>query len=127
MAVEEGSVGNLMITKYNATKIREAIAKMITKDELPFLYHLLNSPNGIYLTKQILKLLEYPLEQVRASWSGKNALLRGSQSPHPIVRSIKDCKVPKYSCGFSKTSCYPCQSNRYVLNKIALKIEWHNL
>ena len=36
MAVGEESVGNLVITKYNATKIREAIAKMITKDELPF-------------------------------------------------------------------------------------------
>ena len=30
------SVGNLVIMKYNATKIKEAIAKMITKDELPF-------------------------------------------------------------------------------------------
>ena len=35
MAVGEISIDNLVITKYNATKIREAIA-MITKDELPF-------------------------------------------------------------------------------------------
>jgi hypothetical protein len=36
MAVGNRSVGNLVITKYNAMKIREAIAKMITKNELPF-------------------------------------------------------------------------------------------
>ncbi|XP_059451427.1 zinc finger BED domain-containing protein RICESLEEPER 2-like [Corylus avellana] len=36
MAMGEGTVGNLVITKYNAGKIREAIAKMIIKDELPF-------------------------------------------------------------------------------------------
>ncbi|XP_059431483.1 zinc finger BED domain-containing protein RICESLEEPER 2-like [Corylus avellana] len=36
MAVGEGSVGKLVITKYNAAKIREAIAQMIIKDELPF-------------------------------------------------------------------------------------------
>jgi hypothetical protein len=36
MAVGNRSVGNLVITKYNAMKIKEAIAKMITKDELSF-------------------------------------------------------------------------------------------
>jgi hypothetical protein len=36
MTVGDGYVSNLMITKCNATKIKEAIAKMITKDELPF-------------------------------------------------------------------------------------------
>jgi hypothetical protein len=36
MVVGEGSIGNLVIMKYNATKIREVIAKMITKDEFPF-------------------------------------------------------------------------------------------
>jgi hypothetical protein len=34
--VGEGSIGNLVIAKYNAMKIRLAIAKMIIKDELPF-------------------------------------------------------------------------------------------
>jgi hypothetical protein len=34
--VGEGTCGNLVITKYNATKIREAISKMIIVDELPF-------------------------------------------------------------------------------------------
>jgi hypothetical protein len=32
----EGSVGNLVIAKYNAQKIREALAKMVIVDELPF-------------------------------------------------------------------------------------------
>ena len=36
VTVGDGSIGNLVITKYNATKIKEAIAKIITKDELPF-------------------------------------------------------------------------------------------
>jgi hypothetical protein len=36
MAVGEGSIGNLVIVKYNATKIRVAISKMIIVDELPF-------------------------------------------------------------------------------------------
>ena len=36
MSVEDGCVGNMVITKYNAMKIRLAIAKMIIKDELPF-------------------------------------------------------------------------------------------
>jgi predicted GTPase len=36
MTVGDKSVGNLVITKYNTTKIKEAIARMITKDELPF-------------------------------------------------------------------------------------------
>jgi hypothetical protein len=36
LTVGDEFVGNLVITKYNATKIREAIARMITKDELPF-------------------------------------------------------------------------------------------
>ena len=36
MSVGDGCVGNMVITKYNATKIRLAIAKMIIKAELPF-------------------------------------------------------------------------------------------
>ena len=36
MLVGEGSVGNLVIVKYNAMKIRLTITKMIIKDELPF-------------------------------------------------------------------------------------------
>jgi predicted GTPase len=36
LTVGDDFVCNLMITKYNATKIKEAIARMITKDELPF-------------------------------------------------------------------------------------------
>jgi hypothetical protein len=36
MLVGKGSVGNLVIVKYNAMKIRLKIAKMIIKDELPF-------------------------------------------------------------------------------------------
>jgi hypothetical protein len=36
MSVGEGCVGNMVIAKCNATKIRLAIAKMIIKDELPF-------------------------------------------------------------------------------------------
>jgi hypothetical protein len=36
MSVGERCVGNMMIAKYNATKIMLAIAKMIIKDELPF-------------------------------------------------------------------------------------------
>lgn len=34
--VGEGSCGNLMIAKYNASKRRRAISKMIIVDELPF-------------------------------------------------------------------------------------------
>jgi len=34
--VGEGTCGNLVFTKYNATKIRESISKMIIVDELPF-------------------------------------------------------------------------------------------
>jgi hypothetical protein len=34
--VGEGSVGNLVIAKYNVQKIREALAKMVIVDELPF-------------------------------------------------------------------------------------------
>jgi hypothetical protein len=34
--VGEGSVGNLVITKYNVQKIREPLAKMVIVDELPF-------------------------------------------------------------------------------------------
>jgi hypothetical protein len=36
MLVGDGCVGNMVIAKYNATKIRLAIAKMIIKVELPF-------------------------------------------------------------------------------------------
>jgi hypothetical protein len=36
MGVGEGSCGNLVIAKYNASKIRVAISKMIIVDELPF-------------------------------------------------------------------------------------------
>ena len=36
MSVGEGCVGNMVIAKYNAMKIRLAIAKMIIEDELPF-------------------------------------------------------------------------------------------
>ena len=36
MAVGEGSIGNLVIVKYNAKKIRVAISKMIIANELPF-------------------------------------------------------------------------------------------
>lgn len=32
----EGSCGNLVIAKYNASKVRDAISKMIIVDELPF-------------------------------------------------------------------------------------------
>jgi len=32
----DGSVGNLVIAKYNVQKIREALAKMVIVDELPF-------------------------------------------------------------------------------------------
>jgi len=32
----EGSIGNLVIAKYNVQKIREALAKMVIVDELPF-------------------------------------------------------------------------------------------
>jgi len=35
-AVGEGSSGNLVIAKFNASKIRAAISKMIIVDELPF-------------------------------------------------------------------------------------------
>jgi hypothetical protein len=35
-AVGEGSSGNLVITIFNASKIRAAISKMIIVDELPF-------------------------------------------------------------------------------------------
>jgi len=34
--VGKGSVGNLVIAKYNVQKIREALAKMVIVDELPF-------------------------------------------------------------------------------------------
>jgi hypothetical protein len=34
--VREGSVGNLVIAKYNVQKIMEALAKMVIVDELPF-------------------------------------------------------------------------------------------
>jgi hypothetical protein len=34
--VGEGTCGNLVFTKYNATKIRESISQMIIMDELPF-------------------------------------------------------------------------------------------
>jgi hypothetical protein len=34
--VGEGSSGNLVIAKFNASKIRAAISKMIIVDELPF-------------------------------------------------------------------------------------------
>jgi hypothetical protein len=36
MSMGEGCVGNMVIAKYNATKIRLAIAKMIIKDKFPF-------------------------------------------------------------------------------------------
>jgi hypothetical protein len=36
MSVGDGCVGNMVIAKYNATKIRLAISKMIIKVELPF-------------------------------------------------------------------------------------------
>jgi hypothetical protein len=36
MSVGDECVGNMVIVKYNATKIRLAIAKMIIKAELPF-------------------------------------------------------------------------------------------
>ena len=36
MSVGDGCVGNMVIAKYNATKIRLAIAKLIIKAELPF-------------------------------------------------------------------------------------------
>jgi hypothetical protein len=34
----EGSCGNLVIAKYNASKVRDAISKMIIVDELPFMF-----------------------------------------------------------------------------------------
>jgi hypothetical protein len=36
MSVGDGCVGNMVIAKYNVTKIRLTIAKMIIKAELPF-------------------------------------------------------------------------------------------
>jgi hypothetical protein len=36
MSMGERCVDNMVIAKYNATKIRLAIAKMIIKDEFPF-------------------------------------------------------------------------------------------
>jgi hypothetical protein len=36
MSMGDGCVGNMVIAKYNATKIKLAIAKMIIKAELPF-------------------------------------------------------------------------------------------
>jgi hypothetical protein len=87
MAVGEGSIGNLVITKYNAEKIKASISKMIIVDELPFRFvdgegfqEFMNMveprfkiPSRVTVMKDCVSLYMAEKEKLRAMFMKSNA------------------------------------------------------